>query len=167
MAKKSFNEKLNNSGDLPKVEFVGFDSPMAKRFGGGSMLIAAPREYDEIMKQIPEGKLITSDEIREFLARKHEADFTCQLTAGIFINIVANASQERENSGSDENGGSNDITPYWRTLKKGGELNEKYPGGIEKHKALLELEGHEVINKGKRYFVKDYEKALYDLPTKL
>lgn len=48
--------------------------------------------------------------------------------------------------------GSNDITPYWRTLKK-DELNEKFPGGLEYHKLLLEAEGHEVLNKGKRYYV--------------
>lgn len=157
MSKKSFNEKLHNSKDLPKVQFVGFDDKMAKRFGSGNMLIAAPIEYDEVMKKIPRSKLITSDEIRAFLAKKHQADFTCQLTAGIFINIAANASQERENLGS------SDITPYWRTLKKGGELNEKYPGGIDQHKFLLESEGHEIIKKGKRYFVKDYEKALHQL----
>jgi len=34
--KKSFNEKLNNSGDLPKIEFMGFENKMAKRFGYGS-----------------------------------------------------------------------------------------------------------------------------------
>ncbi|MCR4442668.1 MAG: MGMT family protein [Peptococcaceae bacterium] len=157
MSKKSFNEKLNNTKELPKVQFVGADNKMAKRFGCGNMLIAAPIEYDEVMKRIPEGKLITSDEIRAFLAKKHNADFTCQLTAGIFINIAANASQERENSGSSE------ITPYWRTLKKGGELNEKYPGGIDKQRLLLEMEGHEIIQKGKRYFVKDYQKALHQL----
>lgn len=157
MAKKTYNEKLNNVKDLPKVEFVGFDNAMAKRFGGGNMLIAAPVEYDEVMKRIPAGKLITSDEIRAFLAKKHQADFTCQLTAGIFINIAANASREREAEGK------GNPTPYWRTLKKGGELNEKYPGGIDRQKLLLEMEGHEIVGKGKRYFVKDYEKALYAL----
>lgn len=157
MMKKSYNEKLNNAKDLPRVQFIGFDDKMAKRFGCGNMLIAAPLEYDEVMKRVPEGKLITSDEIRAYLSQKHNADFTCQLTAGIFINIAAHASQEREDSGS------NDITPYWRTLKKGGELNEKYPGGIDRHKFLLEAEGHEISKKGKRYFVKDYERALYQL----
>lgn len=157
MVKKSFNEKLHNSAGLPKVEFISFDNKMAKRLGWGNMLIAAPLEYDEVMKKIPQGKLITSDEIRSFLAKKHNADFTCQLTAGIFINIVANASQEREELGSE------DITPYWRTLKKSGELNEKYPGAIDQQRILLEMEGHEIIKKGKHYFVKDYEKALYIL----
>jgi hypothetical protein len=157
MAKKTYNEKLHNSKDLPKVKFVGFDDKMAKRFGCGNMLIAAPIQYDEVMKKIPYGKLITSDEIRAFLAKNHDADFTCQLTAGIFINIVANASREREEQGS------SDLTPFWRTLKKGGELNEKYPGGIEQQKILLEMEGHEIIKKGKRYFVKDYEEKKYQL----
>ncbi|AFQ44717.1 MGMT family protein [Desulfosporosinus meridiei] len=155
MARKSFNEKLNSSGDLPKIEFIGIDNKMAKGFGCGNMLIAAPKEYDEVMKRIPEGKVITSDGIRNYLALKHEADFTCHLTAGIFINIAANASQEREALGG------KDITPYWRTLKKGGELNDKYPGGIDQQKMLLEMEGHEVIKKGKRCFVKDFEKALF------
>jgi alkylated DNA nucleotide flippase Atl1 len=130
---------------------------MAKRFGCGNMLIAAPIEYDEVMKKVPQGKVITSDQIRAYLAQKHKADFTCQLTAGIFINIAANASQEREALGS------KDITPYWRTLKKSGELNEKYPGGIDQQRMLLDLEGHIVIKKGKRYFIEDYEKALFQL----
>ncbi|QUH26202.1 MGMT family protein [Serpentinicella alkaliphila] len=157
MPKKTYMEKLYNSGDLPKIEFIDFDNKMAKRFGYGNMLIAPPIEYDEVMRKIPEGKLTTVDEVRMHLSKKHNADFTCRLTAGIFINIVGNASQERENSGS------KDITPYWRTLKKDGELNEKYPGGIDQQKMLLELEGHEVIKKGKRYFVKDYMNSLFQL----
>lgn len=154
---KSFNEKLKNSKDLPKIKYVGHDEVMAKRFGEGNMLIAAPIEYDEVMKMIPYGKLITPSEIRAFLAKKHNADFTCQLTAGIFINIVANASKEREISSQ------GNLTPFWRTLKKDGELNERYPGGIEEQRMYLETEGHEIIKKGKRYFVKDYEKSLYQL----
>lgn len=69
MFRKHFNEKLNNSKDLSKVEFMGFDNKTAKRFGSGNMLIAAPVEYDEVMKRIPKGKLITSNGIREFLAK--------------------------------------------------------------------------------------------------
>jgi hypothetical protein len=39
-------------------------------------------------------------------------------------------------------------------------LNEKYPGGAEAQKELLEREGHNVIQKGKKYFVLNYEKSL-------
>ena len=60
------------------------------------------------MKMIPAGMVITSDNMRSYLARKHGAANTCPLTAGIFINIAAKASIER----------GFDQTPYWRTLKK-------------------------------------------------
>ena len=74
----------------------------------------------------------------------------------IFVSIVAWASYQR----------SDDGTPYWRTLKSNGELNAKYPNGVEAQKDRLEAEGHIVIEKGrtnKRYYVKDYEKFLFDL----
>ena len=47
------------------------------------------------------------------------------------------------------------------TLKAGGELNQKYPGGITELRARLEAEGHEVQQKGKRFFVADFEKRLF------
>jgi len=117
------------------------------------LLIAPPLAYDEIMKMIPAGKVITSDYIRSYLARKHGADNTCPLTAGIFINIASKASVER----------CVDQTPYWRTLKKDGVLNEKYPEGIDGQKMRLEMEGHTIIQKGKRYFVKDYLEDFFEL----
>ena len=152
MAKKSFNEKLQDSKDMPKI--IEVTNPKAvMRYGGTKMLIAPPLAYDEIMRKVPHGKVITADYIRNYLAKKHNADYTCPLTAGIFINIAAKASVER---GTDE-------TPYWRTLKKDGELNGKYPDGIDGQKMLIEIEGHEIIQKGKRYFVKDFTDKLFEL----
>ena len=87
---------------------------------------------------------------------QNDADFTDPITAGIFCSIAAWASFQR----------SDDKTPYWRTLKANGELNPKYPGGVEEQKKLLETEGHTVIKKGRtniRYYVKDYESFLYRL----
>ena len=153
MAKKTFNEKLNSPGDLPKIEDLSDKPESVKRFGGTKLLVAAPMQYNEIMSRIPEGKVITGDRVREYLAKQAGADATCPLTAGIFTNICAHASVERQN----------DKIPYWRTLKAQGELNEKYPDGIDGQKLLLEMEGHTVIQKGKKYFVQDYEKHLYDL----
>ncbi|MCL2280844.1 MGMT family protein, partial [Candidatus Saccharibacteria bacterium] len=75
------------------------------------------------------------------------------LTAGIFTNIVANANEERD--------GKN-PTAWWRTLKADGELNPKYPNFPDMQKQLLEQEGHTIIQKGKRYFVADFEKKLYN-----
>lgn len=108
------------------------------------------------MKQIPHGKVITVGKIREYFAKLNGADFTEPITAGIFVSIAAWASNQR----------SEDETPYWRTLKANGELNAKYPGGVEAQKEKLEAEGHIIIQKGRkniRYYVQDYENALFHL----
>jgi len=152
MAKKSYNEKLNSPGDLPKIEDLSEKPEAVKRMGGAKMLIAAPLQYNEIVSKIPEGKVTTIDRVRATLARQAGADITCPLTAGIFVNVCAHASEER----------SEDKIPWWRMLKAKGELNEKYPGGIDGQKLLLEMEGHTVLQKGKRYFVEGYENSLAD-----
>ena len=110
--------------------------------------------YDAVMRTVPFGRVTTVGEIRSFFARKNNADFTDPITAGIFVSIAAWASYQRKD----------DQTPYWRTLKADGELNPKYPGGVEEQKKRLEDEGHTIVTKGRtrlRYVVKDYEAALY------
>ncbi len=153
--KKTWQEKLADDKGLPKVKKV--TGKMSKRWGTGTMVIPAPMEVDGIMKEIPKGKLITINEIREKLAKRHNANFCCPITTGIFAWISANAADEQAREGKKK------ITPYWRTLKSGGEINPKYPGGVGAIKVLLKQEGHKVIHKGKRYFVEDYEKALLQL----
>ena len=61
--------------------------------------------------------------------------------------------------------GKENITPYWRTLKSKGELNEKYPGGIEAQAARLEEEGHAILlsRSQKPQKVKDFERALVEV----
>ena len=151
MPKKTFNEKLNFSGDLPKVERIT-DPRLIERYKSTTLAIAAPIEYDELMKKVPKGKLTTIDRMMAVMAKKHNAGCACPMTAGIFVNIAAKASEERE--------GKNE-TPWWRTLKKDGQLNEKYPDGIDGQKTRLEAEGHTIIQKGKRSFVENYEKKIF------
>ena len=43
--------------------------------GTGTVVIPAPLEVDGIMRQVPEGKLITINQIREILAKRHNASF--------------------------------------------------------------------------------------------
>jgi hypothetical protein len=106
---------------------------------------------------VPEGKLITINEIRALVAKKHGASIGCPITTGIFAWIAAHAAEE------DAAEGRTRITPYWRTLKSGGELNAKYPGGVNQLKKRLQAEGHRLIVKGKRVVVVDYENALCSL----
>jgi alkylated DNA nucleotide flippase Atl1 len=149
---KSWREKLKDGKGLPKVEKI--TGKMVKRWGTGTVVIPAPMEVDEIMKKVPEGKVTTINEIRAALAKKHGATIGCPITTGIFAWISANAAEKERKEGQ------KNTTPYWRTLKTGGVINEKYPGGVETQKKLLEKEGHEVVQKGKKSMVVDYEKTL-------
>jgi len=155
--KTTWQEKLTGSKDLPRVETI--DEKKSRRWGSGTFVIPAPLEVDAIMRKIPKGKLITINEIRQILAAKHHATIGCPITTGIFSWIAAHAAAEAEQEGK------KNITPYWRTLKTGGLLNEKYPGGLENLKKRLAAEGHTIIPKGrsKHFIVKDFEKSLVDI----
>jgi len=112
---------------------------------------------DRLMKKVPRGKVLTINAIREALARRHKATIGCPITTGIFARIAAEAAAEEEAEGKKE------IAPYWRILKSGGEINARYPGGIEGQKRRLEAEGHKVKAKGEKFFVENFERFLCDL----
>lgn len=153
--KKDFNAMLHKATDMPKIQIVT-DEAAIKKYGGEKMYFAPPLTYDEIMKKVPYGKVITVGMIRDYLAKENGADFTDPLTAGIFVSIAAWASYQR----------TEDETPYWRTLKANGELNPKYPGGVDAQREKLEAEGHAIVRKGRtniKYYVKDYEQAAFIL----
>ena len=58
------------------------------------------------------------------------------------------------------------ITPYWRTVKKDGELNPKYPGGLPALEKKLAAEGHGFVRKGARVLVANLDKVLYSPAAK-
>ena len=159
MAKKikSWQDKLANSKNLPMVQPI--TEKMSQRWGTGTVVIPAPIEVDEIMRKVPEGKVTTINEIRAELAKKHGASIGCPMTTGIFAWVAAHAADE---AAAESKKG---ITPYWRTLKSGGELNPKYPGGMEAQAARLEAEGHTIEpGRGRKPSrVVDFEKALVQL----
>jgi hypothetical protein len=153
MKKKTWREKLADDKDLPKIcEVAG---KLSKRWGPGRFVIPAPREVDALMKQVPRGRLVTINDLREALARKHKTDFTCPITTGIFSWIAAHAAAEQEALGKKR------VTPFWRTLKAGGEINPKYPGGVAGVARRLRAEGHRIASKGKRLVVAGYQQDLF------
>jgi alkylated DNA nucleotide flippase Atl1 len=148
--RKSWREKLRDDKGLPRVEPM--PGKMVARWGAGTIVIPAPLEVDELMRGVPVGRVTTINHIREALAKRHGATIACPMTTGIFARIAAEAVEE-------EGGG----TPYWRTLKSGGELNPKYPGGVARQRARLEAEGHRIQARGDKSFVADYQMSLAQL----
>ncbi len=107
------------------------------------------------MNSIPEGRVSTLDEVRTSLAEENGADIACPMTSGIFTSIVAQASHEDK-----EEHGSFSVA-YWRSLKRNGELNPRFPEGIEGQAKRLEAEGHSITYRGKKAFVDDFEKYIF------
>lgn len=141
--RKSWREKLADDKDLPKV--VKITARMRKNWGEGTCAIAAPREVDALIRRIPRGRVALIDDLRAAIARRHQATIGCPITTGIFAWIAAHAAEE------DRAEGRKRVTPWWRTLKRNGELNPKYPGGVNAQRRLLRSEGHRIRSgKGKK-----------------
>ena len=134
------------------AKLVRVPDGMAKRLGHGMMLIPTALEVNAMIRKIPCGQVSTLAQIRSRLAHWHNADVTCPLVTGIFLRIVAEAAEE------DRLAGKQDITPYWRVVREDGELNSKFPGGVEAQAQRLSDEGLAIEN-GKVVMTKPAESA--------
>jgi CO dehydrogenase/acetyl-CoA synthase alpha subunit len=150
-----FRKKLHDKKDFPKIKTI--PKKLSKSWGKGKFVLPSPLEVNTLMKKVPKGKLTTINELRKKLAKKHKTTTACPIVTGIFAWIAANAAEE------DIKDGRKKVTPYWRTIKSDGKINEKYPGGISLQKKKLVNEKHEIVPRGKNYFVKNFENKLAKL----
>jgi len=161
--RKSWQEKLADKQGLPKTLKLEKRFPCynaVHKMGaevGDEVVLVNPSEVVEVMRRVPKGKVVTMVEICKNIAKARGVRGCCSLTTGIFIMTAANAAEEAAKEGKDLG------VPYWRTLKAGGFLNQKYPGGAEAHKKLLEKEGFRILKKGRKFVVDEYEKYLIAL----
>jgi hypothetical protein len=148
-------DKLHDANGYPKV--VPINENMSKRCGNGTVVIPTPIDVYELMREVPQGKVTTINEIRSELARKHGATIGCPITTGIFCFICFPRCRR--------------TTPKRNRIRHallentqtGGLLNEKYSGGAEAQKLILENEGPGIVKKGKNYTVQKYEEVLAKL----
>lgn len=106
--------------------------------GRGKILIPEPMDMDNLIRKVPLGKLVTQEQLRNYLAREYGAQLTCPLCAGMFLRICAETAEE------DLNHGVTKVTPYWRVVKADGSLNEKFPGGVNAQANRLKEEGYSI-----------------------
>lgn len=114
----------------------------------GRMLIASPLAVQDELATVPAGHVITAPQLRARLARRFGADYTCPITTGIFLRIVAEAALEEARAGE---------VPVWRVVSENGALLDKLPGGPERQAARLTAEGVAVVRRRSRWFVDGLE----------
>lgn len=160
--RKTWQEKLADKEGLPKVLKLESRFPCYNALhkmgveAGEDVVLVNPSKIVACMKKVPCGKVVTIVEICKHIAKQHNVQGCCSLTTGIFIMTAANAVEEARKEGVDMG------IPYWRTLKADGYLNEKFPGGDQAHKSLLEQEGFKVVAAGQRWRVENFQAYLAD-----
>jgi hypothetical protein len=74
--KETWKQKMGSTAqkqNLPRVEAA--EGKMSDKFGKGTFVIPSPVEVDKVMKSVPEGKLVTINQIRAYMAKKYNASF--------------------------------------------------------------------------------------------
>jgi len=151
--KKSAIDHLNNGREPHIIHPVPPGGPGDAEAKGGAMVVSSPAEVDALIRRIEPGEVVTLDDLRAALARRHKVAVACPVSTAIFANMAARAAEERRQRGVPQA----ELTPWWRVLRKGGFLNPKLPGGVERQAALLQNEGVRVSPLRKQLAVYDYE----------
>ena len=134
--KKSWLDKLNENKE-PKIKTIDID--FADIPSGSNLLIATPKIIDKYIQEIGFGKRINTKTLRKDLAIAHNADYTCPVTTGIFLRIVAEANYEKLQQGKR----FEEITPFWRAIEPNSALAKKLTFGQD---FLLEQIEKEIAN---------------------
>lgn len=95
---------------------------------GDKMLIPTPHLIKDYLKTLSVGEFVDVPTLRENLAVQYKADFTCPLTTGIFLRIVAEAALDelQQNAGALES-----VTPFWRVISPELPLAKKLSCGVD------------------------------------
>jgi hypothetical protein len=120
--KKNWADKLY-ADKKPKTKRIDFD--FADIPANSVMFIATPLLIDKYIKDIPRGKKVSTQTMRKDLALENKADYTCPVTTGIFLRIVAEAGFEKYQ----QSNSIKDITPFWRVIEPNSSLAKKLSFG--------------------------------------
>jgi alkylated DNA nucleotide flippase Atl1 len=123
-------------------------APQQVRFfgGPGKMVLPSPATLEALIKQIPKGKLLTTDLLRKQLAAQFNVQGACPVTTRKALQVIAHKAST--------------TTPYWRLLKQNGELINYFPGGVQGHAKLLKAEGFAIDAAGKAPKVQNFKVSL-------
>ncbi|MFM1877726.1 MAG: hypothetical protein RLZZ241_592 [Bacteroidota bacterium] len=122
--KKSWTEKFNAK---PEIEIKVLDKSYWGYRVGDKMLIPSPTIIQDYINRQNKGIKLDVATMRDDLALSYGADFTCPLTTGIFLRIVAEMNFEKYTAGAT----SESICPFWRIIEPTSKLGCKLSFGTE------------------------------------
>jgi alkylated DNA nucleotide flippase Atl1 len=111
---------------------VVLTEPKGNAYPPGRMLIASPDTIAAIVQRIPRGQVLRLGDLRAALAAAHDANYTCPMTTGIFLRMLAE---------DVDRAGTGDDMPWWRVVRDNGALLDKLPGGAAGQQQRLERDG--------------------------
>lgn len=122
--RKSWAEKMK-PGQSSKVEVT--DKDFADIPAGSTMFIATPEIVDDYVRHIPEGHSTDIRQMRQDLAAANHAQYTCPVTSGIFLRIVAEKAWEDLQLGKK----ISEVAPFWRIIAVKSPTAKKLTFGTE------------------------------------
>lgn len=141
---KTWTDKVNDPSKVFVVKKL--DKKFADMPAGVKMLIATPKIIDDYIRQIPKGKSSSLATMRKDLALAYGAEYTCPVTTGIFLRIVAEAAHEQLEHGAS----LARVTPFWRIVNEKSPLNKKLSFGPVFVMRQRTKEGLDIPQKPKR-----------------
>lgn len=131
--RKTWAEKMRY-GMQPRVKRN--DKDFADIPSGHSFLIATPEIVEQYLKDIPEGRHVSVKQMREDLAAEYQAEYTCPVTSGIFLRIVAEHAYEELLKGMS----IDKVAPFWRMIDKKSPSAKKLACGMDFLQQMWEKE---------------------------
>ena len=133
---------------------VAIEKHRERYFGcSGNMLIPSPATVAAQIQQIPEHQLVSKDLLQKRLAEQFNVQVTCPFATKKALQAIARDGSQ--------------ATPYWRVIKKNGELLSYFPSGVEGHAACLRKEGFTIDTTGKVPKVQHFRECLVRFASSL
>ena len=110
--RKSAIEHLASDRQPHIVTMIPPGAPGFREANGGAMVISSPAEVDDLVRRLKPGEVITLDDLRAAIARRHTVAVACPVSTAIFLGMCARAAEERREMGLPEA----ELTPWWRVL---------------------------------------------------
>ncbi|HMP91747.1 MAG TPA: hypothetical protein PKD90_02685 [Phnomibacter sp.] len=122
--RKSWVEKryLNRQPEVKVLQKAFADIP-----AGATMLIPTPQMVQEYLEHLATGQQGSLSQMRADLAASNGVQFTCPVTSGIFLRIVAEAAYEEFTLGKP----LAEIAPFWRLINGKSPTAKKLSFGVE------------------------------------